>query len=98
MEPKVVVEAEPQEDTLNETSEISQEISIPNGCFLQDHNSVSTEATALEEVKEIAACSSMDPITRDVERRMSMKREISHAEETMRCFFRRSLLFFLERG
>ncbi|EYB90394.1 hypothetical protein Y032_0221g2589 [Ancylostoma ceylanicum] len=48
-----------------------------------DRNSISTEATAAEEVKEIAACSSMDPITRDVERRMSMKRESSHAEEAM---------------
>ncbi|KAK6761787.1 hypothetical protein RB195_022755 [Necator americanus] len=48
-----------------------------------NQNADRNEAGPHEEVKQVAICSSMDPITRDVERRVSMKRECSPSEETM---------------
>ncbi|KAK6761786.1 hypothetical protein RB195_022755 [Necator americanus] len=58
------------ENCIHTTPEFSEGMNILSSCDLENQNADRNEAGPHEEVKQVAICSSMDPITRDVERRL----------------------------
>ncbi|VDM75701.1 unnamed protein product [Strongylus vulgaris] len=83
MECKAVANTIYEENITLKQPENFQNLYTPDKHMLQNRDDVKGESLICGKLEEAVACSSMDPITRDVERRMSMKRECSHSEAVM---------------